>query len=318
MKKRRFDDGGEVDALEEANKLEPIPMEPGPKAEPEKPKSFSQAFREARAAGDKTFMWQGKKYGTQLASGASSRSSAPAPAPAPAARSSAATPPRVSSSGIPVDPTAPRTGQDTTEYDTSGPSDLDRILMGLPVVGGIGVGIGALVKANKMRKAAQGAKEAAEVAKAAASKFASPQAKQATTETGRRFSPKAEMEAAESTMRGSVGRRGIQAKRAAAKEEASDIPAYFGRDYSNPSKSSSSTGRKTITEMIEEAAKAEPAKRAAAKDYSNPFRSGGSGKDILEMIKVTGMKKGGKVKGYAKGGSIDGCAQRGKTKGRYL
>lgn len=75
--KRRFDDGGEVDALEEANKREPIPMEPGPKAEPEKPKSFSQAFREARAAGDKTFMWQGKKYGTQLASGASSRSSAP-------------------------------------------------------------------------------------------------------------------------------------------------------------------------------------------------------------------------------------------------
>lgn len=75
MKKRRFDDGGEVDALEQVNKTENLDTSPGPKTEPEKPKSFSQAFREARAAGDKTFMWQGKKYGTEMASG--SRSSSP-------------------------------------------------------------------------------------------------------------------------------------------------------------------------------------------------------------------------------------------------
>jgi len=28
--------------------------------------TFKEAFREARAAGDKTFMWNGKKYTTEL------------------------------------------------------------------------------------------------------------------------------------------------------------------------------------------------------------------------------------------------------------
>ena len=34
---------------------------------PKKPKSFKEAFAEARSAGDKTFSWQGKKYTTALA-----------------------------------------------------------------------------------------------------------------------------------------------------------------------------------------------------------------------------------------------------------
>lgn len=73
-RKRRFDDGGEIDALEEANKSAPIDVEPGPKAQPEseKPKTFSQAFAEARRAGEKSFTWNGKKYGTEMASSKSS------------------------------------------------------------------------------------------------------------------------------------------------------------------------------------------------------------------------------------------------------
>lgn len=95
----------------------------------------------------------------------------------------------------------------STGEDTSGPSNLDRILMGA----GAGAGVAGAAKLAQMRRA----KQAAETAKAAAAKFSQPQARQATAETGRRFGPKAEMEAAESTMRGAVGRRDIQAKRAA-------------------------------------------------------------------------------------------------------
>lgn len=44
-------------------------------------KSFKEAFREARSAGDKTFMWQGKKYTTELAKTPSkTRVSTPPPA----------------------------------------------------------------------------------------------------------------------------------------------------------------------------------------------------------------------------------------------
>lgn len=52
----------------------------------EKPKSFKEAFAEARRDGDKTFTWQGKKYTTDVAGGAS-KAAAPAPSPAPASDS---------------------------------------------------------------------------------------------------------------------------------------------------------------------------------------------------------------------------------------
>ena len=40
---------------------------PIPSSEPEKEKTFKEAFAEARRDGDKTFMWRGKKYTTELA-----------------------------------------------------------------------------------------------------------------------------------------------------------------------------------------------------------------------------------------------------------
>jgi hypothetical protein len=64
--------------------LPTIEMEPGAggygeapevKAEAKKAKSFSSAFRDARKAGDKTFLWNGKRYTTDTA---------PAKGPAPA------------------------------------------------------------------------------------------------------------------------------------------------------------------------------------------------------------------------------------------
>lgn len=53
-KVRRYEDGGDVD-LEGVGKIEPEG-------------SFKDAFREARAAGDKTFTWRGKSYTTALRS----------------------------------------------------------------------------------------------------------------------------------------------------------------------------------------------------------------------------------------------------------
>jgi hypothetical protein len=96
--------------MSEATKLEPE------KAEPEKPKSFKEAFAEARSAGDKTFTWNGKKYTTEVAG---SKSSAPAPkasAPAPAPKASAPAP--KTSAPAPAPAPAPKEERDT--YTWSG------------------------------------------------------------------------------------------------------------------------------------------------------------------------------------------------------
>lgn len=161
----------------------------------------------------------------------------------------------------------------STGEDTSGPSNLDRILMGV----GAGAGVAGAAKLAQMRRA----KQAAETAKAAASKFAQPQARQATSETGRRFGPKAEMEAAESTMRGAVGRKDIQAKRAAAaKGRAETMEANKPVMQATPKKAS-------------------PRARTRDEDTDYELRA-----------------KGGRI-GYALGGKVrgGGCEMRGKTRG---
>jgi len=50
-------------------------MSDAARLQPEKPKSFKEAFAEARSAGDKNFTWQGKKYTTALATNKSAVSS---------------------------------------------------------------------------------------------------------------------------------------------------------------------------------------------------------------------------------------------------
>ena len=72
-RKRKFDDGGEVEMESGSGGYGEVP-EMKAEPEPEKPKTFKEAFAEARAAGDKTFTWNGKKYTTEVAG---SKASAP-------------------------------------------------------------------------------------------------------------------------------------------------------------------------------------------------------------------------------------------------
>ena len=75
MKKRKFGDGGEIDPLEAANAsaesqdiAASVPAGPAVQPEPAPELSFKEAFAEARAAGDKTFVWHGKKFTTDIGS----------------------------------------------------------------------------------------------------------------------------------------------------------------------------------------------------------------------------------------------------------
>jgi hypothetical protein len=104
-----------------------------------------------------------------------------------------------------------------------------------------------------------------------------------TSDTGRRFRPEQEMEAATSAMRGSVGRREVQEAR---------------------------TGRSQAAA----AAKAEKPVLRTDKAKETP-RS--RTRDVDEDVE---FKKGGKTKAYAKGGSVRGAgiAQRGVKKCRMV
>jgi hypothetical protein len=77
---KRFSEGGEVDAMEEANKSEESQdiaksMGAGEKNTESKPeyKSFKEAFAAERKAGNKTFEYMGKKYTTDVTSRTSAR-----------------------------------------------------------------------------------------------------------------------------------------------------------------------------------------------------------------------------------------------------
>ncbi len=154
------------------------------------------SFDEDTYARAKKFLERGGSDAPKAAAPAKPKPKASAPAPAPKAASAEI-------------PKGKEAAPASTGEDTSGPSNMDRIFMGL----GAGAGIAGAAKLARLSRA----EKAAKTAKEAASKFSAPQAaKQVTTETGRRFSPKAEMEAAESTMRGAVGRKQLQAKRAEA------------------------------------------------------------------------------------------------------
>ena len=73
--KKRYEDGGPTYGEDERPASTGMGDIAESMTEEAKPKTFREAFAEARAAGDKTFMWQGKRYNTETAG--SSRSSAP-------------------------------------------------------------------------------------------------------------------------------------------------------------------------------------------------------------------------------------------------
>lgn len=215
----------------------------------------------------------------------------PAPAPAPAPKAAEIPKSAASQSSRAVIPG----GQQETEVETptlasrarEGMSDTaKKALTAIGPLSMIGLGVGyKAYKASDAAKRAQIARAIREGAESAPVTGGSTAAR-ATSETGRRFSPKAEMEAAESTMRGAVGRKQIQAKRAAA-ETARGRAETMERN-------------KPVLQATPK--KASPRSRTRDEDTDYELRA-----------------KGGRI-GYASGGSIrgGGCESRGKTKGRFV
>lgn len=109
--------------------------------------------------------------------------------------------------------------------DTSGPSALDRVLM--PLAGA--AGLAGVYKGARMATAASRARKAEQAAEASATKaameFGKGKAAQVTSDTGRRFTPKQEMEAAEAAVRGAASRKQIASKRAAQEKEVAEATA---------------------------------------------------------------------------------------------
>lgn len=118
-----------------------------------------------------------------------------------------------------------------TGQSTSGPNNLEKIILGIPGGGASLAGIAALgtaggvggAKLYKMYKAAQRAKDAA-----AAARFSQPSAREVTKDLSK-YTGKEELEAAESAMRGANSRRGIQERNPSSKVEykrGGNIKAY--------------------------------------------------------------------------------------------
>jgi len=117
---------------------------------------------------------------------------------------------RKNAAGIPIDPDQ-RPGPPSTGESTSGPSNVGRILSAL------GAGAGALGTAAAMRTAGHADRVAGRVAKAIQSAGASGKTTAPTVQAAKnaeRYTPKQQMEAAESTMRGAATREALRRKRA--------------------------------------------------------------------------------------------------------
>jgi hypothetical protein len=155
-------------------------------------------------------------------------------------------------------------------------------------LGAAGLGIG--YKAYKASDAAKRAKIAKAIREGAESApvTGGSTAARTTSETGRKFGPKAEMEAAESTMRGAVSRKGIQAKRAAAER---------------------ARGQAETMERNKPVMQATP-KKSSPRDRTREDRE-----PDYEL-----RARGGSIKGYDNGGSVrgGGCERQGKTRGRFV
>jgi hypothetical protein len=157
----------------------------------------------------------------------------------------------------------------STKESTSGPSNIERILMAT----GVGAGIGALgvggAMGVKAYKAAQRAKELD-----AAKRFSQTGAKEVAKDISK-YTPKQELEAGTSAIRGSVTRRGIREERSRAEAGAPKGTSFMEKAASN--------------------------KRGTS--YKDDMKKGGS---------IKAYASGGSISASSRG---DGCAQRGKTRG---
>jgi hypothetical protein len=156
-RKFRYEDGGEVDALEAYNKGDNLDTTPGPRRDSEEvvdETGTASKFRRNAETGD--------LYSEERTKRSSAKSTV-TPKPKAAAPASASAPAKTPDSSIPKGSEA---APDSTGKSTSGPSDVDRVLMGLGVgAGAAGVGRGIMSAYGKLSKARKAAAEAAEVAK---------------------------------------------------------------------------------------------------------------------------------------------------------
>lgn len=114
--------------------------------------SFKEAFRDARKAGDKTFTFQGKRYTTATAEENAPKKAADTGAYRGRRSEGANVAPKRESEDIPKgSEKAPKASGE----DTRGPSNLERVLLGLPVVGGAA---GAAMMLRGAKRAEQSAK----------------------------------------------------------------------------------------------------------------------------------------------------------------
>jgi len=174
---------------------------------------------------------------------------------------------------IPIDPNGPKAPASTGE-NTSGPSNLSRILSAG------GAGVGALGTAAALRTAGHADRVASRVAKAidaakVGGKSTTPIVQAA--KSAEKFSPKQQMEAAESTMRGAANRAAVRAKRSEA-----EAGAPKGSSFKD--------------------SPARPKKASYADDIDVEYKKGGS---------VKKYASGGSVSSASR--RADGIATKGKT-----
>lgn len=277
--------------------------------------SFGEAFRNARDAGEKTFEWRGKTYTTKTAEEQSreiAARAAPGSGRGPSAgRTAADRDVTVGRAEIPGHINRPEPSPPSRmERIGSGLSDTAKKIMAATgataAAGGLGYG---LYRAKKARDAAEALRRLDDPAIEAAQRAAAerramstlkeglakdlaqdissgsvgrgtPMRSTATTaDTGRRFTPAEEMEAATSAARGAAGRRQVQEARTGRSQAAAEAKA-----------------EKPV--LRTDKAKETPRSRTRETDEDVEF------------------KRGGKVKTYAKGGSVkgSGCEQRGLRK----
>lgn len=148
------------------------------------------------------------------------------------------------------------------------------------------------------------AREISRAAETAPTKAASTPAAR-TAQSSARFTPKQEMEAAESTVRGVAGRKAVQA----AREPEAQVARATERGAADRKRiqAARAARERKSAEALEEA---KPVLQASKKKPSPRSRTRDEDADY-EL-----RAKGGSIKGYAKGGSVrgGGCEQRGLRK----
>ena len=190
--------------------------------------TFKEAFREARKAGKKTFMWNGKPYTTELKEEAEARKSKTKPS-TPAAPSAAA---KATGRRRP-DETA-RASEDEgmmgrlrkaglTPSGASEVGDGKSGLAALGMAGGVAGRMGGKAVSTAAKMEPRIGRPATTRLDDAAAAFSKPRAAEMSKETGRRFTAAQEREAAEAAVRGAAARKKMaetRAGRSRAMEEA--------------------------------------------------------------------------------------------------